>query len=1002
MNNYYLKYKSPIAAILFLILLGGVYSLLNIKTGLFPDITFPKIKIIADNGEQPVDKMMVTVTIPMENAIKRVEDLQMVRSITSRGSCEISAFLNWGSDVDLGKQRIEAQINAIKQILPPDINITIEKMNPSILPVMGFSLQGNGLNQIELRKIAEFTIKPILARVEGVSDVAVIGGKVKEYHIILDPIKISNLGITPAMIAQVLSESNFITSNGLTSDYNRLYLTLTDAAIDEKTELENTLIINSPQSKVHLKDLGKIEIAERRDFVKINADGKDVPLIAIVKQPTANLIDVTDGVKAQLDEVQKVLPKGVKLSLYYNQADFVGDSISSLKDVLWIGLLLAIFITILFLRSLKASSVILITIPITLGLTLIILYSLNYTFNIMTIGAIAAAIGLIIDDAIVVVEQIHRTHEENPDENSYHLVTRAVKFLLPAMIGSSLSTIVIFLPFMLMSGVAGAYFKVMTDTMIITLVCSFFVTWIGLPVIYILFSVEKHTIKNSIKSIKSLKFIYFFIRKPYLAGSFVLVLIVSAFIILPKLPSGFLPDMDEGSIVLDYKSPPGSSLDATDKMLKVVDKIISQIPEVDGFSRRTGTQMGFFITEANNGDYLIQLKKNRSRTTDEVTNEIRTKIESVLPGLQVDFGQVIGDMLGDLMASVQPVEVKIFGDDHKKLVDLADSVTKIVENVNGTADVFNGIIIAGPEIRFDPKIASLAQYNLSPSDFQFQMQTKIEGTIVGSILEKNQLVNIRMMENPNPVSFNKLKHDFIFLNDGKLKPIDEFADLVVSEGVAEIDRDNLKQMVAVTARLNNRDLGSTLKEIQQKVQSNIILPTGYQIVYGGAYAEQQKAFKELLSILMAAVLLVFTVILFLFRSLKVSLAIIFLAVIGMTGSLLALFITGTPLNVGSYTGIIMIVGIIGENAIFTYLQYQETRKINSNKEDSIVQAVSTRIRPNLMTALGAITALFPLALGIGTGAQMHQPLAIAIIGGFILALPLLIFVFPTILKIIEK
>ncbi len=1002
MNNYYLKYKSPIAAILILILFGGIYSLFNIKTGLFPDITFPKIKIIADNGEQPVDKMMVTVTIPMENAIKRVENLQLVRSTTSRGSCEISAFLNWGSDIDLGKQRIEAQINAIKQNLPSGINITIEKMNPSILPVMGFSLQGNGLNQIELRKIAEFTIKPILARVEGVSDVAIIGGKVKEYHIILDPIKMSNLGITPAAISKVLSESNFISSNGLTSDYNRLYLTLTDAAINQKSELENTLIINSSKSKVRLKDIGKIEIAERRDFIKINTDGKDVPLIAIVKQPTANLIDVTNGVKAQLNEIQKVLPKGIELRPYYNQADFVSDSINSLKDVLWIGLLLAIFITVLFLRSLKASSVILITIPITLGLTLVILYALNYTFNIMTIGAIAAAIGLIIDDAIVVVEQIHRTHEKNPEENSYHLVTKAVKFLLPAMIGSSLSTIVIFLPFVLMGGVAGAYFKVMTDTMIITLVSSFFVTWIGLPVIYILFSVEQHSIKQSIKSKKSQNFVYFFIKKPFIAGGFVLLLIITTFVILPKLPSGFLPDMDEGSIVLDYKSPPGSSLDATDKMLKIVDNILSHIPEVEGFSRRTGTQMGFFITEANNGDYLIQLKKSRARSTDHVTDEIRMKIESILPGLQVDFGQVIGDMLGDLMSSVQPVEVKIFGDDHKTLVNLADSVARIVKNINGTADVFNGIIIAGPEIKFEPKIANLSQYQLSPSDFQFQMQTKIEGSIVGSILEKNQIVDIRMMENPKSVSVNKLKHDFIFLNDGKLKPIDEFADLVVNEGVAEIDRDNLKQMVAVTARLNNRDLGSTLKEIQQKVQSKIKLPSGYQIIYGGAYAEQQQAFKELLSILIAAVMLVFTVILFLFRNLRVSFAIIFIAVIGMSGSLLALFITGTPLNVGSYTGIIMIVGIIGENAIFTYLQYQETRKNNVNNEESIIYSVSTRLRPNLMTALGAITALFPLALGIGTGAQMHQPLAIAIIGGFILALPLLIVVFPTILKMIEK
>ncbi len=1002
MNNYYLKYKSPIAAILILILFGGIYSLFNIKTGLFPDITFPKIKIIADNGEQPVDKMMVTVTIPMENAIKRVENLQLVRSTTSRGSCEISAFLNWSSDIDLGKQRIEAQINAIKQNLPSGINITIEKMNPSILPVMGFSLQGNGLNQIELRKIAEFTIKPILARVEGVSDVAIIGGKVKEYHIILDPIKMSNLGITPATISTVLSESNFISSNGLTSDYNRLYLTLTDAAIDQKSELENTLIINSSKNKVRLKDIGKIEIAERRDFIKINANGKDVPLIAIVKQPTANLIDVTNGVKAHLDEIQKVLPKGIELRQYYNQADFVSDSINSLKDVLWIGLLLAIFITVLFLRSLRASSVILITIPITLGLTLVILYALNYTFNIMTIGAIAAAIGLIIDDAIVVVEQIHRTHEENPEENSYHLVTKAVKFLLPAMVGSSLSTIVIFLPFVLMGGVAGAYFKVMTDTMIIALVSSFFVTWIGLPVIYILFSVEQHSVKHSIKSKKSQHFIYFFIQKPFLAVSLVLLLLISAIIILPKLPSGFLPDMDEGSIVLDYKSPPGSSLEATDKMLKILDNILSHIPEIQGFSRRTGTQMGFFITEANVGDYLIQLKKNRNRTSEQVTNEIRVKIESILPGLQVDFGQVIGDMLGDLMSSVQPVEVKIFGDDYKTLVNLADSVTGIVKNINGTADVFNGIIIAGPEIKFEPKIASLSQYQLSPSDFQFQMQTKIEGSLVGSILEKNQMVDIRMMENQNSVSVNKLQHDFIFLNDGKLKPIDEFADLVVNEGVAEIDRDNLKQMVAVTARLDNRDLGSTLSEIQKEVQSKIKLPSGYQIIYGGAYAEQQQAFKELLSILIAAVLLVFTVILFLFRNLRVSFAIIFIAVVGMSGSLLALFITGTPLNVGSYTGIIMIVGIIGENAIFTYMQYQANRKNNVNKEESIIYSVSTRLRPNLMTALGAITALFPLALGIGTGAQMHQPLAIAIIGGFILALPLLIVVFPTILKMIEK
>jgi len=1002
MKNLYVKFKSPIAAILVFIFLGGIYSLLNLKTGLFPDITFPKIKIIADNGEQPVDKMMATVTIPMENAIKRVEDLKILRSTTSRGSCEISAFLNWGSDIDLGKQRIEAQINSIKQNLPQGVNVVVEKMNPSILPIMGFSLEGTNQNPIELRQIAEYTIKPILSRVDGVSDVAVIGGKVKEYHIILDPMKMSNLRITPAYVADVLSKSNFIYSNGFMVDNNRLYLSLTDAAIENKNELENTIILNSPKSKIQLKDIAEIHIAERRDYVKINANGKDVPLIAISKQPKANLIDVANAVQNQLKEIESVLPQGVKLKPYYNQADFVSDSISSLKDVLWIGLLLAIFVTIIFLRSFKASSVILITIPITLGLTLIILYVLNYTFNIMTIGAIAAAIGLIIDDAIVVVEQIHRTHEENPTENSFTLVTKAVKYLFPAMVGSSLSTIVIFLPFALMGGVAGAYFKVMTDTMIITLVSSFLVTWIGLPVIYILFSKEEHAVKHSSKELKRRSWVYFFIHKPWISFVFIILLIMSAIFILPKLPSGFLPEMDEGSIVLDYASPNGASLDATDKMLKIVDQILQKTPEVESFSRRTGTQMGFFITEPNRGDYLIQLKKKRNKTTDEVSNEIRTKIESTLPALRVDFGQVIGDMLGDLMASVQPVEIKIYGDDPVKLTQLADSVSNIISNINGLADVFNGITIAGPSINLEPKVANLAQYGLTPSDFQFQMQTKIEGVVAGNILEKNRLVDIRMLEAPGQVSFNNLKKNFIFLPDGKLKPIDEFANVVVTKGVAEIDRENLKEMIAVTARLNNIDLGTALKEIQNVLQKKLVLPQGYQIIYGGAYAEQQQAFKELLLILFSAVLLVFTVILFLFRNIKISLIVVFLAVLGIAGSVAALFITGTPLNVGSYTGIVMIVGIIGENAIFTILQFIDAKKNNISKDEAIVHSVSTRLRPNLMTALGAIVALFPLALGIGTGAQMHQPLAIAIIGGFTIALPLLLIVLPTILKIIKE
>ena len=682
MKNFYVTYKGPIAVILIIILLSGLYALLNIQSGLFPDITFPKIKIIADNGEQPVDKMMVTVTVPLENAIKRVQDLNLVRSATSRGSCEISAFFNWNSDIDLDQQRVESRINEIRQNLPAGIDISVEKMNPSIFPIMGFSLESKGYSQIELRNIAEFTIKPYLSRIDGISEIAVAGGEVEEYHIILDPAKLSNLKISPQAVANKISESNFISSTGYLNSYNRLYLTLTEATQNNKSDLENLVITNNQKRVIRLKDIAKIEIGSERQYVKIKANGKVVPLINILKQPTANLIDVENSIKQELPALQRILPKGIILRPFYDQANFVSDAIGSIKDVVWIGLLLAIFVTILFLKSFKASSVILVTIPVTLGLTFIVLYAIGYTINIMTIGAIAASIGLIIDDAIVVVEQIHRTHEENPEETSNTLVIKAIKYLIPAMIGSSLSTIVIFFPFFLMSGVAGAYFKVLTNTMIITLVCSFFVTWIVLPVIYLLFSKKESALKVH-KELKKRNWVYFFIYKPVISIIFVAALIAATWFIIPALPSGFLPDMDEGSLILDFVSPPGTSLEGTDQMLNVVDDILKHTPEVESFSRQIGTQNGFFITEPNDGDYTIQLKKKRDLTTEEVADEIRKKIEAKLPALQVDFGQIIEDMIGDLISGKQPIEIKIFGDDQNTLENIANQIADIVDKTRG-------------------------------------------------------------------------------------------------------------------------------------------------------------------------------------------------------------------------------------------------------------------------------------------------------------------------------
>ncbi len=1005
MRNFFTNYKNPVSVLIVIIIMGGLFAYSKMQTALFPEITFPKIKIIADAGQQPVKKMMITVTRQLENAIKQVPDLKRIRSTTSRGTCEISAYMDWKANIDISQQRIESKINEIKNNLPAGIQITVERMNPSILPITGFSLESKTRSPIEMKLLAMYTIKPFLSQVEGVSEIRVIGGKEKEYWLVLDVQKMNSLGVTPDGINTALAQTNFIKSNGYLSDYRLLYLTLTDASVTSKDQLENVVISNNSRRVIRLKDIAEVQIQEAKEYIKINANGHDGVLLAVMKQPNANLVDLSDKMDLKLADLKKILPKDVTINPFYEQATFVKDSIKSVTDSLVMGLALAIIVAVIFLRSLKASIVILVTIPVILCLSIICLFAYGQTLNIMTLGALAAAIGLIIDDAIVVVEQIHRTHEEHPDEPTTILIGKAIRYLFPAMVGSSLSTIVIFLPFVLMSGVAGSYFKVMTDTMIITLACSFFVTWIILPVIYLLFTRKAGAVKASAKKVaahhvKNQRWVGFFIRRPWLSLLMIAGLGFSVWYIYPKLETGFLPEMDEGSIVLDYNSPPGTSLEETDRILRQVEKILVNVPEVEAYSRRTGTQMGFFITEPNRGDYLIQLKKSRDKSTEDVIADIRAKVEASQPALRIDFGQVIGDMLGDLMTSVQPVELKIFGNDIPKLQELSKQVADIVTHVAGTADVFDGIVIAGPSITIEPNAGMLAQYGITPANLQFQLQSSLEGNIAGAVYDREQLSNIRLVyPGSKTLSVAGIDKTPVFLPNGKLMPIDQLASVKLNTGDAQVEREDLQSMGVVTARLENRDLGSVIRDIQAAISKKVLLPQGYAIVYGGSYADQQQSFKELLMILFTSSLLVFGVILFLFRDFRIAFIVILIAVLGISGSYMGLYFTHTPLNVGSYTGLIMIVGIIGENAIFTFLQFKESLLETGDPDHAIIYSISTRLRPKLMTALGAIIALMPIALGIGVGAQLHQPLAIAVIGGFIIALPLLLIVLPSLIRL---
>ncbi|MCX6306571.1 MAG: efflux RND transporter permease subunit [Bacteroidetes bacterium] len=1003
------RFTKPTIFVLLVVLFMGGFAYRKMETLLFPDVVFPKIRIIADNGEQPIDKMLITVTRPLEIAIKRVNGIETVRSSTNRGSCTIEAYFDWNTDIDIARMQLEARINEIKQTLPSTTSLTIEAMSQNIYPVIGYTLESDHSGQVELRNMAMFFARPRFAEVPGISNVVVRGGKTKEFVIIPDPMKMVQLGLTPQNLIDQLGSTNFIESNGLLSDYRRLYLSVTDSRINTLNDLQNTVISSDRNRVIRLRDLATVEFQEQQEFIRINANGHDAVILDLVKQKGTNLVDFADKVVEKAGEIQKQLPGGMVLKPYYNQSVFVSDSISSVLRAIFEGLFLALLVVILFLRSFRASLNVIIIIPVTLALTLTVLYLAGITLNIMSLGAIAASIGLIIDDAIVVIEQIHRVHEENPEKGLREVVGETMRMLFPAMVGSSLSTVVIFFPFVLMSGVAGSFFRELTTTMEITLVCSFLTTWLGLPALHLALG-YKHRKKNlsAGKQDKgmNLKWLVWFFDKPLFALGFILLLGLSALLLIPKLNTGFLPVLDEGTIVLDYLTPPGTALNASDDMMRRVDTVVLHHPDVATYMRRTGTNMSSSISMAsgvippNEGDYLIQLKPGINRSTEDVISELREKISSQEPALNIEFGQRIADLLGDLIGRPEPVEIKIFGDDKAVLGTLALHAQELLEKVKGVTDLNNGIIVEGPAISVIPDEAKLARFKLTAADLQTQLKAYNEGVQVGEVQSGEQMLRILLrFTSFEDNSLEKILGQPIFAPDGSFRPLKDFARVELSKGTPDVTREDLKSNVVLTARLENRDLGSAIRDIKSTLDKDLMLPAGYYISYGGTWAQQQSSFRELLMILLAATILVFTVLLFLFRDFRISLLVIFISVLGTAGCIWALFLTGIQLNVGSYTGIIMIVGIIAENAIFTVNQFWVNMKSSAGDVDaSINYAISLRIRPKLMTAIGAILALTPLALGIGVGAQMQQPLAIAVIGGFVMALPLLLFVFPSILR----
>jgi CzcA family heavy metal efflux pump len=997
--------KSIVFVILTLVAVG-VYLALTIPVSVFPDTNFPRIVVGVDNGVFPIDQMLVTVTKPLEDAVNVVPGLDHLYSITSRGTAEIDLFFSWNVDMNLTLELVNAALARVQTTLPPTAKITANRLTFAAFPIMGYSLTSDTIPQTTLWEMATYDIKPRLNRQTGVSSVVVQGGQVPEFQVQPDPAKLVQAGITIPNILDAITRSNMIDSPGLIEANHQLVLSLVSGQTRTPDEIGNIVVKTTPAgAPIRIADISTVSPAVMPVYTVVTANAKPAVLLNIMRQPDSNTVVVANAVKAEIEALKKDLPKGVELLPFYDQSLLVTESIKSVRDAILIGLILASLIMVLFLRDWGTSLVAGLVIPATIGITFIALRVMGQSFNLMTLGGLAAAVGLVIDDAIVVVENIvmHRDSGQSRAE----AIRSAIREIRAPLVGSTITPIVVFLPLISITGVTGVFFRALAVTVGVALLTSLALalTWTPTLSHYFIRSragqrPEEHQSVPPFLMNSYARVLKFTLEHKLVLAVFCALLIVGSWLCYNHTGSDLLPAMDEGGFIVDYIMPAGSSLEETNRVITHVEKILRATPEVENTSRRTGLQLGLAqVTEANTGDISVKLKADRKRSGDEVIADVRDKIRTAEPVLDVEFPQLLQDMIGDLTSAPEPVVIKLFSEDPVLLEQWAPSVGDTIKKIPGVVDELDGVenTISGPATVFNMDQVTTARAGFSPQEVELDASAILQGEpATNPVVVNDRAYTIRVrFPDSTRKTLDTIRDTMLISGTGKTATIGTLAQVVEIPGQTEIRRDNLQRNFQVTARFEGMNLGDGMKKVQAAVDE-MKLPPSIRVQYGGQFEEQQKSFKDLLMVLALAVLLVFIVLLFEFGNFAAPIAILSSALLSTSGVFAALLVTGITFNLSSFMGLIMVIGIVAKNGILLLDADQKFRAAGQPAEESMIHAGERRLRPIMMTALATVAGMLPLAFAFGAGSQMLQPLAIAVIGGILASMVLSLVVTPAV------
>jgi CzcA family heavy metal efflux pump len=993
--SFVLRHRKAILFLTAALCIAGGYAAYVMPAAVFPQTDFPRVVILIDNGVMPADEMMATITRPVEEAMKNIPGTVNIRSTTGRGSAAVDVFFDWSTEMVEAELYVLGRLAQIRSTLPKTAEFEVHRLTFSAFPIIGISLTSKTRNLTELWETARYDLSPRLLRIRGVGQVKLVGGKVPEYHVVVDPVKLESYHLSLDQVTRALVETNQFTPAGMHEENRQLYLAVADNRLRNPQQIADVVVAWSGKSPVCVRDVATVWHGSAPQFNIVTADGKDAVLMNVYSQPDGNTVAIADTLQEELQRIRQELPADMKLAFFYDQSLFVREGVHSVWECIILGLGLSVLVLYGFLRSLSGTIVAAGVIPVTVLLTLVGMRVFHMSFNLMTLGGIAAAIGVVIDDAIVVVEAIHtKLRAGHSPPEAVRLVAHEVS--LP-LVGSTLTPVVVFTPLAFLNGVPGVFFRALAMTMVFALLTSLALAVTFTPALgSLLLRAQKGKTQDELEQggplLRLVVAAYEWVvrralRLSWLTVACMVLVVLGAIGLYRQLETDFLPKLEEGAFVLDYYSRPGTSLSETDRMLRHVEQILMSTPEVESFSRRTGARLALAIAEPNTGDFLVKLRPDRSRSTEEVIVELRQRIHAAEPALFTEFPGVLSDLIGDLTWSPDPCEIKIFSNDTDLLKKKAAEIAETIEKIPGVVDVNNGLVVAGPSLRFLVRPAAAARAGLTPADVGNTLQTALLGTPASYLLQGDRTVDIRVLTAAETRDREaRILETPVRSKSGTMLTLNDVAEVQYEPGILEMHRDDLRQLVAVTARFEGLDLGSGIRAIQSQLHKSLELPAGASLEYGGLYQQQQESFKNLTFVLLMAIFLVFAVLLIEFRSFIQPLAIVIGAVLALSGVLVALYVTGTSLNIVSFLGAIIGVGIVAKNGILMLDFVDHLRERGYTLLEALVHSGRRRLRPVLMTSMTTFLGLLPLAYGVGAGADMLRPLAIAVIGALFISL----------------